>query len=72
MGFSRQEHWSGLPCPPAGDLAGQPILPEIWLTTKLTVTGEITETLVGEKKMVETTHLKKMSATDCRGTEYVV
>ena len=21
-GFSRQEHWSGLPCPPPGDLAG--------------------------------------------------
>ena len=21
MGFSRQEYWSGLPCPPAGDLA---------------------------------------------------
>ena len=20
MGFSRQEHWSGLPCPPARDL----------------------------------------------------
>ena len=20
VGFSRQEHWSGLPCPPAGDL----------------------------------------------------
>ena len=20
MGFSRQEHWSGLPCPPSGDL----------------------------------------------------
>ena len=20
MGFSRQEYWSGLPCPPAGDL----------------------------------------------------
>ena len=20
MGFSRQEHWSGLPCPPPGDL----------------------------------------------------
>ena len=20
MEFSRQEHWSGLPCPPAGDL----------------------------------------------------
>jgi len=21
MGFSRQENWSGLPCPPPGDLA---------------------------------------------------
>ena len=20
MGFSRQEHWSGVPCPPLGDL----------------------------------------------------
>ena len=32
MGFSRQEHWSGLPCPPPGDLpdpgmeAGSPAL----------------------------------------------
>ena len=23
MGFSRQEHWSGLPCPPPGDLHDQ-------------------------------------------------
>ena len=22
MGFSRQEHWSGLPCPPPGALPG--------------------------------------------------
>ena len=22
MGFSRQEYWSGLPCPPPGDLQG--------------------------------------------------
>ena len=22
MGFSRQEYWSGLPCPPTGDLPG--------------------------------------------------
>ena len=22
VGFSRQEHWSGLPCPPPGDLLG--------------------------------------------------
>ena len=23
MGFSRQEYWSGLPCPPPGDLSTQ-------------------------------------------------
>ena len=27
MGFSRQEHWSGLPCPPPGDLPDQAIEP---------------------------------------------
>ena len=27
MGFSRQEHWSGLPCPPAGDLPNPGIEP---------------------------------------------
>ena len=29
MGFSRQEHWSGLPCPPPGDIPG----PGITLTS---------------------------------------
>ena len=28
MGFSRQEHWSGLPCPPPGDLLDPGIEPE--------------------------------------------
>ena len=31
MGFSRQEHWSGLPCPPPGDLPDpriKPVSPE--------------------------------------------
>ena len=28
MGFSRQEYWSGLPCPPPGDLANPGIEPE--------------------------------------------
>ena len=23
MGFSRQEYWSGLPCPPPGDLSSR-------------------------------------------------
>ena len=27
MGFSRQEYWSGLPCPPLGDLLGPGIEP---------------------------------------------
>ena len=27
MGFSRQEYWSGLPCPPPGDLPVQPLHP---------------------------------------------
>ena len=27
MGFSRQEYWSGLPCPPAGDLPNPGIEP---------------------------------------------
>ena len=28
MGFSRQEYWSGLPCPPPGDLLNPGIEPE--------------------------------------------
>ena len=27
MGFSRQKYWSGLPCPPPGDLPDQGIKP---------------------------------------------
>jgi len=27
MGFSRQEYWGGLPCPPAGDLPNPGIEP---------------------------------------------
>ena len=27
LGFSRQEHWSGLPCPPPGDLPNPGIQP---------------------------------------------
>ena len=32
MGFSRQEYWSGLPCPPPGDLLSpgiEPVSPEL-------------------------------------------
>ena len=29
MGFSRQEYWSGLPCPPPGDLLTQGLNPRL-------------------------------------------
>ena len=31
MGFSRQEYWSGLPCPPPGDLLDQGLNPYLCL-----------------------------------------
>ena len=35
MGFSRQEYWSGLPCPPAGDLPNPVIKPESLMSPSL-------------------------------------
>ena len=35
MGFSRQEYWSGLPCPPPGDLPKPGIKPESLMSTAL-------------------------------------
>ena len=43
MGFSRQEHWCGLPCPPAGDLSypeNEPSSPALigkFFTTSVTI-----------------------------------
>ena len=45
MGFSREEYWSGLPCPPPGDLPdpgielGSPSLADGFLTTSATWEG---------------------------------
>ena len=36
MGFSRQEHWSGLPCPPPGDLPDPGIEPTSLMSPLLT------------------------------------
>ena len=36
MGFSQQEHWSGLPCPPPGDLPNPGIEPTSFPSTTLT------------------------------------
>ena len=35
MGFSRQEHWSGLPCPPPGDLPDPGIEPTSFMSLDL-------------------------------------
>ena len=35
MGFSRQEHWSGLPCPSLGDLPDSGIKPESLMSPAL-------------------------------------
>ena len=35
MGFSRQEYWSGLPCPPPGDLPDPGIKPTILMSPEL-------------------------------------
>ena len=36
VGFSRQEYWSGLPCPPPGHLPDPGIKPESLLSAALT------------------------------------
>ena len=36
MGFSRQEYWSGLPCPPPGELPDPSIEPESFMPPALT------------------------------------
>ena len=35
MGFSKQEHWSGLPCPPPGDLLDPGIEPSTLMSPGL-------------------------------------
>ena len=35
MGFSRQEYWSGLPCPPPGDLLNPGIEPVSFMSPTL-------------------------------------
>ena len=37
MGFSRQEYWSGLPCPPPGDLHDPRMEPESSVSPELQV-----------------------------------
>ena len=45
MGFTRQEYWSGLPFPPAGDLLNPGIQPELPLSHQYWL-GSISGTFV--------------------------
>ena len=47
MGFSREEHWSGLPCPPPGDLPNPGIKP-VSLMTPALVSGFFTTSATWE------------------------
>ena len=47
MGFSRQEYWSGLPCPPPGDLPDLGMEPES-LTFPALTGGIFTTNATGE------------------------
>ena len=53
MGFSRQEYWSGLPCPPPGDLHNPGIKP-ISITTVALAGRYFTTSTTWEGVMYET------------------
>ena len=51
MGFSRQEYWSGLPCPPPGDLSDPGIKPASF--TSLVLAGRFFTTSTTTKRETE-------------------
>ena len=53
MGFSREEYWSGLPCPHPGDLPD----PEIELRSPALQADTLSSELVGELVYTFTSHL---------------
>ena len=50
MGFSRQEYWSGLPCPPPGNLPDPGIKPASLMSTAL-VGGFFTTSVTWEAQI---------------------
>ena len=58
MGFSRQEYWSGLPCPLAGDLPNPGTEPEYLLSPTLAgrffTTGATWEALTSQQRTQNT------------------
>ena len=51
MGFSRQEYWSGLPCPPPGDLPNPGIEPTFLMSSAL-AGGFLTTSATWEAHMI--------------------
>ena len=51
MGFFRQEHWSGLPCPPPGDLPNPEIRPESLISPAL-AGGFLTTSAIWEAQKI--------------------
>ena len=49
MGFSRQEYWSGLPFPPAGDLSDPGIKPEFLASASPALAGRFFNTVLHAK-----------------------
>ena len=56
LGFSRQEYWSGLPCPPPGDLPN-PGLPHCrWMLYCLSHQESLTHSIKKKRKRKEKNH----------------
>ena len=51
IGFSRQEHWSGLPCPPPGDFPNPGIEPESLMSPEF-VGRFFTTSITGEAHLL--------------------
>ena len=63
MGFSRQEYWSGLPCPPPGNLPNPGIEPA-FLTSPALTGRFFTTSATWENPQVDLQRLKQALTTD--------
>ena len=64
-GFSTQEHWSGLPCPPPGDLPDSGIEPESLRSPALTGRFFTTST-TWEAQIIKVYQIIKANALTCQ------
>ena len=69
MGFSRQEYWSGLPCPPSGDLPDPGIKPMSLMSLALAGRFFTTSTTMGSPQgmCIERLELKSSQRWDGKG-----